>query len=112
MTDQIGAGDLNSCAELQRKIETRTAAGGTSISWARVRDVWCRIKGLSQTLKLEAMSRQPQITHEIIARQEDDIDATKRLVLGTRAFLIDGIPEDVGERGALLRFMAVEGVAT
>ncbi len=108
----IGAGDLRTCFELQRKIETRTAAGGTVITWERVRDVFCRVKGLSPSLKLEAMAREPQITHEIVARQEDDIDANKRLVIGARTFMIDGIPDDVDERGRYVRLMAVEGVAT
>ena len=58
------------------------------------------------------MAREPQLTHEIVARQEDDIDATKRLVVGARTFMIDGIPEDVDERGRYVRLMAVEGVAT
>lgn len=108
----LGAGELRTCAELQRKVETRTTAGGTAVTWVRVRDVFCRIKGLSPSLKVEAMAREPQLTHEIVARQEDDIDATKRLVVGTRAFLIDGIPDDVDERGRYVRLMAVEGVAT
>lgn len=108
----IGAGELRTCAELQRKVETRTAAGGTQVTWERVRDVFCRVKGLSLNMKLAAGAREPQITHEIIARQEDDIDATKRLVVDGRAFMIDGIPDDVEERGAFVRLMVVEGVAT
>lgn len=108
----VGAGELNTCAELQRKVETRTAAGGRPVTWERVRDVFCKIKGLSPRLKLEAMAREPQITHEIIARQEDDIDATNRLVVEGRAFMIAGIPEDMDERGAFVRMLAVEGVAT
>ena len=108
----IGAGDLNTCLELQRKVETRTAAGGTEVTWERVRDVFCKVKGLSLSMKLAAGAREPQITHEIIARQEDDIDATKRLVKGARTFMIDGIPDDLDERGRFVRMMAVEGVAT
>ena len=108
----IGAGELRTCAELQRKVRKRTAAGGETVKWERVRDVFCRIKGLSPSLKLEAMAREPKLTHEIIARQEDDIDATKRLLVGARTFMIDGIPDDVEERGQFVRFMAVEGVAT
>jgi SPP1 family predicted phage head-tail adaptor len=100
------------CAELQRKIATRTAAGGTNVSWLTERDVFCSVKGLSADMKLEAGAREPQITHEIIARQENDIDATKRLLVGTRTFMIDGIPEDIDERHRFVRIMAVEGVAT
>lgn len=108
----VGAGELRTCAELQIKAEARTTAGGTTPGWVRERDVWCRIKGLSPKLKIEAGAREPQITHEIVARQEDDIDATKRLLVGARTFMIAGIPEDVGERGRYVRFLAVEGVAT
>ena len=108
----VGAGELRTCAELQRKVRTRTPAGGETVKWERVRDVFCRVKGLSPSLKLEAMAREPQITHEIVARQEDDITAKNRLVVGTRTFMIDGIPDDVEERGQFVRLMAVEGVAT
>ena len=108
----VGAGELRTCAELQQKGETRTTAGGTNPGWVRERDVYCRIKGLSQKMKLEARAREPNITHEIVARQEDDIDATKRLVVGTRVFKIEGIPDDVDERGRFVKFLAVEGVAT
>ncbi len=116
----VGAGELNTCAELQRKVaKTRTPAGGETFVWERERDVFCRIKGLSMSMKLEAGAREPQITHEIVARQENDIDATKRLVVpvngsivGGRAFMIDGIPDDVGERGKYVRLMVIEGVAT
>lgn len=108
----IGAGELNVCAELQKKVETRTAAGGRNPGWVRERDVWVGIRGLSPRLQLEARAREPQITHEIVARQEDDIDATKRLVVGNRVFMIDGIPGEIDERGAFIRMMAVEGVAT
>lgn len=108
----FGSGELNICAELQQKAETRTDAGGRNPGWVFERDVWVKIRPLSPRLKLEAMAREPQITHEIVARQEDDIDATKRLVVGTRTFMIEGIPADVDERGAFIQMMAVEGVAT
>lgn len=107
-----GAGDLRTLAELQQKVETVTSAGGREPGWVRERDVWCRVEGLSPQLKVEAMAREPKITHEIVVRQENDIDATKRLVIGNRAFMIAGVPEDVEERHALVRLMVVEGVAT
>ena len=116
----VGAGELRTCAELQRKVaKTRTPAGGETFTWERERDVMCRIQGLSMKMKLAAGAREPELTHEIVARQENDIDATNRLVIpvngsvvGGRAFMIDGIPDDVEERGRYVRLMAVEGVAT
>lgn len=77
----VGAGPLRTLAELQRKVETRTAGGGTEVSWVKERDIWCRVKGLSGRMKLEAMSREPQITHEITVRREGGLDARKRLVI-------------------------------
>jgi SPP1 family predicted phage head-tail adaptor len=112
MSIYVGAGPLRTLAELQRKVQVRTAAGGTEVTWVKERDVWCRIKGLSPRLKLEAMAREPQITHEIVVRQELGLDATKRLVVGSRAFMIAGIPEDVEERGRYVRLLVMEGVAT
>ncbi len=106
------AGRLRTLAELQRKVETRTSGSGTETRWVRERDVWCEIGGLSPSLRVEAMAREPKLTHEITARQEGDIDATKRLVVGARAFMIAGIPDDVEERGREVKFLAVEGVAT
>ena len=96
MSIYVGAGPLRTLAELQRKVQARTAAGGTEVTWVKERDIWCRIKGLSPRLKLEAMAREPQITHEIVVRQELGLDATKRIVIrrendGTGIRLLDGI---------------------
>ena len=76
MSIYVGAGPLRTLAELQRKVQARTAAGGTEVTWVKERDIWCRIKGLSPRLKLEAMAREPQITHEIVVRQELGRDPT------------------------------------
>ena len=110
----VGAGDLTERAELQSKLRTVTAAGGESITWVIDRRVWCKITGLSPTLRLEAGAREPQITHEIIARLEGgDITPEKRLLVnGTRTVMISGIPENVDEADDLVRFGATEGVAT
>jgi len=112
MSIYVGAGPLRTLAELQAKTEVRTPAGGTEVTWVKERDVWCRVQGLSPKLKLEAMAREPQISHEIVVRQEEDIDPTKRLVVDGRAFMISGTPEDVDERGRYVRLLVTEGVAT
>lgn len=108
----IGSGDLNVFGELQTQSRARTAAGGVTPGWVRERDIWIKLKGLSGRMALEARAREPSLTHEVICRQEDDVDATKRIVVGTRTFRIDGTPEDVDERHRFVRFMATEGVAT
>lgn len=108
----IGAGELNVFGELQAQSRTRTSAGGVTPGWAKERDIWFKLEGLTGRLALEARAREPALTHRLIVRQEDDVDATKRIVVGTRVFRIDGTPEDVDERHRFVRFMATEGVAT
>ena len=61
MSIYVGAGPLRTLAELQRKVQARTAAGGTEVTWVKERDIWCRIKGLSPRLKLEAMAREAHL---------------------------------------------------
>ena len=115
MSVNVGAGGLTERAELQsKKTQTRTDAGGLTFSWVTERKVWCKITGLSPGLRLEAGAREPQITHEIIARLEGgDINPQKRLLVnGTRTFMISGIVENVDEADNLVRFGATEGVAT
>ncbi len=110
----VGAGDLTERAELQSKSQSRTTAGGVSVIWETERRVWCKITGLSPALRFEAGAREPQITHEIIARLEKgDITPKKRLLVnGTRTFMISGIVDNVDEADDLVRFGATEGVAT
>lgn len=110
----IGAGQLTERAELQSKTQTRTSSGGVSIVWVTDRRVWCKITGLSPSLRMEAGAREPQITHEIIARLEGgDISPQKRLLVnGTRVFMISGPVDNVDEADDIVRFGAIEGVAT
>lgn len=108
---KIGAGSLRHLAEVQRQAQTVTAAGGTSVVWQKERDIWCFIRPLSTRLALEARAREPRITHEIIARQQDDVDATKRIVFEGRTFRIEGV-RDALEEGEFIVLLAVEGVAT
>lgn len=109
---KVGAGTLRHLAELQEKVETRTAGGGTSVTWQKVRDLWCYIKPISVALDVRAGAREPTVTHEITARQEGDIDPTKRIVFEGRAFNLVGLPKDVDERGEYVVVMATEGAAT
>ena len=114
MSVNVGAGDLTERAELQSKTQTRTDAGGVSVTWVTERKVWCKITGVAQSIPFEAGAREPQITHEIIARLEGgDITPKKRLLVnGTRTFMISGIVDNVDEADDLVRFGAVEGVGT
>lgn len=109
----IGAGQLSERWTLQTQNRARTATGGVSVAWSDVRKVWCNITPLGQSQKLEAGAREPQITHQIIARLEGgDIGPTMRLKKGIRVMMISGNVAIEDEADDTIRFSAIEGVAT
>jgi len=109
----VGAGELDQRWTLQIQNRARTSTGGVSLTWTDSRKVWCKISPSSGSQSQEHGAREPQITHEIIARLEGgDIGPEKRLRKGIRVMMIVGRPAIIDEARDLIKFNAIEGVGT
>jgi SPP1 family predicted phage head-tail adaptor len=111
----IRTGAMRHFADLQGKARLADGGGGEAVTWATERKIWCQIRPLSGSQRLEGMRRQSSVTHEIYARYQDDVDPD--VVVGKRirhgesvynvaaAFLPAELPEFV-------HLIAERGVAT
>jgi len=107
----IRTGAMNQRALLQSRTEVADGGGGSAVTWATERSVWCAIRERNAAERVQAMREQSQITHEIWTRYADDITADKRLVNDGVAYNIRAVmdPETAHE---FLRILAESGVAT
>jgi head-tail adaptor len=117
----IRIGDMRSFVDLQRKAETPDAGGGVDVVWETERELYCRIRALSGTQRLEGMRRQSSATHEIYTNWAPDVDpsivTTKRIrdeAGATYNILAAWMPENVTEFVHMIaeRGMVEPGVAT
>ena len=108
----IRTGALRHRAELQSKVTEDDGGGGQAVTWVTERGLWCRIRPLSGSQRLEGMRLQSTVSHEIYTRYQADVDpdvvTTKRIRCGNAvykilaAFLPNELPEFVhiiAERG-------------
>lgn len=105
------AGQLRHYAELQSKNEVPDGAGGTTVTWVKSRNIWCRIQPISGVQQMESMRRNSTISHEITARYRDDITTEKRIVHRGTAYNIEAVttPE---EKEVEAHIIASSGVPT
>ena len=111
----IRTGALRHHADLQSKGSTGDGGGGADVTWATERKLWCQIRPLSGTQRMEGMARQSEVSHEIYARYQVDVDpdvlTKKRIRYGSAIYNIDAAfqPEELPE---FVRMICSRGVAT
>ena len=111
----IRTGALKHHAELQGKSQLSDGGGGIAVSWVTERKIWCQIRPLSGTQRMEAMARQSEVSHEIYARYQSDVDpdvlTDKRIRFGASIYNINAafLPEEFPE---FVRMICERGVAT
>lgn len=111
----IRAGGLRHYAELQARVPHPDSGGGDAITWTTERNLWCQIRPLSGTRKLEAMQRESSVSHEIYARFQDDVAPG---AVEKKRILYNGEPYDIqaawrpGELDEFVHMVASRGVAT
>ncbi len=111
----IRTGAMRHFAELQAQVTTADGGGGRSVVWTKERDVWCQIRPLSGSMRLQGMQRESQTTHEIYTRYQSDVAPgtvqRKRIVYDGKAYRIDAAwqPAELPE---FVHMTAVEGAAT
>lgn len=102
---RLRAGVLRQRAELQRQVAAADGAGGETVEWQKVRDLWCHIRPVSGVQRMESMRRASPISHEIFCRFVTDIDTTNRIVFRGQAYRIEAV-WTINERDEYLQMVA------
>ncbi len=93
----MSIGRLRHRVRLERPVASDDGAGGESVAWSAVANLWARIEPLSAEERLTAERLEAAVTHRITIRHRADLTHTMRFVIGTRVFGIRGL-RDLRER--------------
>jgi len=111
----IRTGAMRHRATLQTESQTPDGGGGYSVTWETERRMWCQIKPLIGSERLEAMQREFGVTHEIFARYQADVDpdilTDKRILYKSFAYTIKAAWSPM-EWPEFVHMVAVRGAAT
>jgi SPP1 family predicted phage head-tail adaptor len=106
---------MKSYADLQGKSTAIDTGGGRDITWGTERKIWCHIRPLSGSQRLEGLRRQSAVTHEIYTRYQSDVDpevvTKKRILMDNRIYNIVAawLPQEFPE---FVHMIAERGAAT
>lgn len=92
---------------IQRSVLTSDEAGGSERIFQAVDTVWASIEPVAGIAGVEAGREAQMLTHRIVMRWRNDVDAACRIVLGSRIFQIHAVA-DADEARRYLAVMAVE----
>lgn len=95
---------------LQKEVHAADGAGGYIRSWQDVADLWAEIIPLRGKEGFFAARLQSTVTHRILIRYRQGVDAGQRLVFESRAFHIRHVA-DAGSGGDVLELLVEEGAA-
>lgn len=98
MTAPVKAGDLRHRITIETASRTSDGAGGASVTWNAVADVWAAIWTRSSDETFEHDRLAGRATHDIWIRYRSDVKPEMRIRSGARTFGILGVidPEDRG----------------
>lgn len=107
------AGTLRHTVTLQSPQTTRDAVGEQTLSFTTVASVPASIAPISGREQFYAAQRQASTTHILRIRYSSQvaaIDATWRVLFGSRVFSIDAPPRNVDERNEMIELQCTEGL--
>jgi SPP1 family predicted phage head-tail adaptor len=84
-------GDLIHRFGLEAPVRTPDGAGGATLAWALVADVWGSLTATSGDERLNADRLSGRVTHTIAIRHRPGLTPDYRLTLGARRFTIHAI---------------------
>ena len=102
-------GNLDQRLMLQTPVRTADGAGGASVSWSLIAEVWGWVRAAGGTERLDADGLKGRVTHEVWLRHREGVKPDMRFLLGTRALDILSVIETGGRR-RYLRCMCEERV--
>lgn len=96
---------------LQQPIEVSDGAGGYTLTWQDVAELWAQIEPLRGTEELQALQIKSEVVYRFTLRYREDITAEKRFTFSGKIFNIRSV-FNVDMLNALVEIMVEEGVAT
>ena len=106
----MGASKLRERVKLQRKNTQPDGAGGLLVEWVTYAEVRAFVAPVSSRERMFSERIEPVITHRIVIRYRDDIDAADRIVWRGHEMRIEP-PRNIEARDRWLEFDAEMGVA-
>jgi len=106
----MGASKLRERVKLQRKNTQSDGAGGLLVEWVTYAEVRAFVNPVSSRERMFSERIEPVITHRIVIRYRDDIDAADRIVWRGHEMRIEP-PRNIEARDRWLEFDAEMGVA-
>jgi SPP1 family predicted phage head-tail adaptor len=105
---RLRAGKLRHLATIESPTRSQATSGQPTISWSEFAETYVSISPLTGRELWNAQQIQPDITHQVEARYLADVTSDMRVVFNSRVFNIAEPPENVEERGILMRLLCVE----
>lgn len=88
-------GKLRYRVELQKQVATRSPTSGAQpVTWETVDTVWAAIEPLSVREFIQSGASQSAVTTRVVIRFIEGIDASWRVVYGSRIYNIEGVLPD------------------
>lgn len=109
MTD-ILIGNLDQRLMLQSAVRTADGAGGASLAWSLIAEIWGAVRPVGGAERLDAEGLEARVTHEVWVRHRDGVKPEMRFLLGTRALNIRAVLE-AGQRRRFLKCLCEERVS-
>ena len=103
-------GNLDQRLMLQSPVRTPDGAGGATIAWSLIAEVWAWVSPAGGAERLDAEGLKGRVTHEVWLRHREGVKPEMRFLLGTRALEIRAVFE-AGGRRPYLRCICEERVA-
>lgn len=107
------SGKLRHRITIQIPAGVRDAVGERITTWTDVATVWARINPLSVRELLAAGELHSETSHKITIRYSSlvsSVDASCRVLYGTRIFVLQGPPRNIDEANHTLEFLCSEGL--
>lgn len=98
---------------LQSPAGSRNAVGERLTTWVSVATVFAKVSPLSVRDLLAAGQIQSEVTHRVRLRYSPTIsamDASWRVLFGTRVLILNGPPRNIEERNVELELLCSEGI--
>jgi SPP1 family predicted phage head-tail adaptor len=109
------AGDLNRRVTLQSPSGISDALGERTTVWTDQTSVWASINPLTVREILAAGELHSETSHRVRIRYSllaSTITSAWRIMYGTRIFVLQGAPRNVGEANDMLELLCSEGLRT
>lgn len=106
---EVTIGRLDRRLTLQSMSRTADGAGGASVAWSLVAEVWGAVTGVSGAERMDAEGLKGQVTHQVRIRHRDGVSPGMRFLFGTRELDIRAVIE-IGGRRRFLKCMCEERV--